>query len=216
MKRLIGIFGASGFAREVLPVLRQHIAREGGMTSEVVFVDRVPGPPLSGVQVVAEETFLTSSAERAFVVAIADGKVRRRVQETAVASGAVPLTVRADSAEVLDSVELGAGSILCGKTIALPNSRIGAGLHLNIYSYVAHDCVIGDWVTFAPRVACNGNVLVQDFAYLGTGAVIRQGAPDAPIVIGAGAVVGMGAVVTKSVPPGVTVVGNPARPLQKV
>ena len=49
----------------------------------------------------------------------------------------------------------------------------------------------------------------------GTGAVIKQGTPDKPLVIGKGAVVGMGAVVTKSVPPGVTVVGNPARILEK-
>jgi len=41
--------------------------------------------------------------------------------------------------------------------------------------------------------------------------MIKQGTPDQPLVIGAGAIVGMGAVVTKSVPPGATVVGNPAR-----
>ena len=40
--------------------------------------------------------------------------------------------------------------------------------------------------------------------------MIRQG-----LTIGAGAVVGMGAVVTKDVPDGVTVVGNPARILEK-
>ena len=41
--------------------------------------------------------------------------------------------------------------------------------------------------------------------------MIRQGSPDSPLVIGAGAVVGMGAVVTKSVPAGAVVIGNPAR-----
>jgi acetyltransferase-like isoleucine patch superfamily enzyme len=85
----------------------------------------------------------------------------------------------------------------------------------NLYSYVEHDCVIGDFVTFAPGVKCNGNIMIEDHAYIGTGAIIKQGKLGEPLVIGRGATVGMGAVVTKSVPPGVTVVGNPARPLVK-
>ena len=72
--------------------------------------------------------------------------------------------------------------------------------------------MIGDYVTFAPSVRCNGNIVIEDHAYIGTGAVIKQGTPEKPLVIGKGAVVGMGAVVTKDVPPGVTVVGNPAKP----
>ena len=61
----------------------------------------------------------------------------------------------------------------------------------------------------------NGNIHIHDHAYIGAGAVIKQGTPNQPLVIGQGAVVGMGAVVTKSVPAGVTVVGNPARIMQK-
>ena len=75
--------------------------------------------------------------------------------------------------------------------------------------------MIGDFVTFAPGVKCNGNIHIQDHVYIGAGAVIKQGKPDQPLVIGAGAIVGMGAVVTKSVPPGATVVGNPARIVTK-
>ena len=74
--------------------------------------------------------------------------------------------------------------------------------------------MIGDFVTFAPGVMCNGNVVIEDYAYIGAGAVIKQGQPGAPLVIGHGAVVGMGAVVTTSVPSGATVVGNPARVLK--
>ena len=65
------------------------------------------------------------------------------------------------------------------------------------------------------RATLNGNVVVEDHAYIGTGVIIKQGQPGQPLVIGRGAVVGMGAIVTKSVPPGVTVVGNPARPFFK-
>jgi acetyltransferase-like isoleucine patch superfamily enzyme len=60
-------------------------------------------------------------------------------------------------------------------------------------------------------VCCNGNVHIGDGAYVGTGAVLRQGTSEKPLVIGENAVIGMGAVVTKDVAPGTTVVGNPAK-----
>ena len=71
--------------------------------------------------------------------------------------------------------------------------------------------MIGDYVTFAPMVCCNGNVHIGDHAYIGTGAKLIQGNPSKPLRIGKGAVVGMGAVVLDDVPDGATVVGCPAR-----
>jgi acetyltransferase-like isoleucine patch superfamily enzyme len=115
----------------------------------------------------------------------------------------------------MDGVTIGDGACLSPFVTLTSNIRIGRCFHANLYSYVEHDCVIGDFVTFAPGVKCNGNVTVDDHAYIGAGAVLKQGEPGKPLVIGRGAVVGMGAVVTKSVPPGVTVVGNPARVLEK-
>ena len=90
------------------------------------------------------------------------------------------------------------------------NIRIGRCFHANLYSYVEHDCVIGDFVTFGPGAKVNGNVTIGDHAYIGSGAVIRQG-----LKIGAYSTVGMGAVVTRDVRHGKTVVGNPARPMNK-
>jgi sugar O-acyltransferase (sialic acid O-acetyltransferase NeuD family) len=122
---------------------------------------------------------------------------------------------RAENVVQLDDVELGVGAALCPFVTLTSNIRIGQHFHANLYSYVEHDCVIGDFVTFAPGVMCNGNVHIEDYVYIGAGAVIKQGSPSSPLVIGRGAIVGMGAVVTKNVPPGVTVVGSPARPLIK-
>jgi acetyltransferase-like isoleucine patch superfamily enzyme len=115
----------------------------------------------------------------------------------------------------MDEVQIGIGGLLSPFVTLTSNIRIGRCFHANLYSFVEHDCQIGDFVTFAPAVRCNGNVHIGDHAYIGTGAVIRQGSATKPLVIGAGAVVGMGAVVTRDVAPGTTVVGNPARLLEK-
>src|SRR3546814_9516802 len=113
------------------------------------------------------------------------------------------------SSDVCSSDLVGEGAILCGFTHITSNAKIGRFFHANIYSYIAHDCVIGDFVTFAPGVMCNGHVVIEDHAYIGAGAVIKDGT-DRPMVIGRGAIVGMGGVVTKRVAPGATVVGHPA------
>jgi sugar O-acyltransferase (sialic acid O-acetyltransferase NeuD family) len=169
---------------------------------------------VNGTPCLSVEEFLALPAgRREFTVAIAASAVRQRLAEDLLRAGAEPLEVRAGTATVMDANVIGPGAILCGYTTVTSNVRIGAFFHANLYSYVEHDSVIGDYVTFAPGVHCNGNVHIGDHAYIGSGAILRQGTNDKPLVIGAGAIVGMGAVVTKDVAPGETVVGNPARPL---
>lgn len=212
---VVGVYGASGFGREVMPMVRK-MKSEGA--NRVCFIDDQPGDSrINGEDVLGWNEFqvLASKFQTAGVVlAISNGQTRHQLDERCRLAGIDQQTVRAASAIVMDGNEIGEGAILCDNTIITSNAKIGRSFHLNLFSYVAHDCVIGDFVTFAPGVKCNGNVHVEDFAYIGTGAIIRQGQPGKPLVIGAGAVVGMGAVVTKDVPAGATVVGNPARALR--
>ncbi len=187
--------------------------------SELVFVveDRfhVPGTVANGHRVVSMTDFLAApAAERRFNIAIGNSAVRERIANAIPAELATPFSIVAPSHIALCNNTVGEGAIWCSFTHVTSNARIGRFFHANFYSYVAHDCVVGDFVTFAPGVMCNGNVVVEDHVYVGTGAVIKQG-NDEPLVIGRGAVVGMGAVVTRSVPPGTTVIGSPARPLVK-
>src|SRR5690554_952847 len=213
---IVAVYGASGFGREIMPLAK---AQYHAMFADVRFIfvdDGAEQDSLNGYPILTYSDFLALEAINKFVIlAIANSAVRENLIEKCEADEIGILSVVADNAVILDEVEIGEGAILCHFTQLTSNIKIGKQFHANIYSYVAHDCVIGDYVTFAPGVRCNGNIHIEDHAYIGIGAIIKQGTPSKPLVIGKGAVVGMGAVVTKDVPPGVTVIGNPARPLIK-
>lgn len=201
----IAIYGPGGFGRELVNMAREAVAPSQGA---VVFLSDVAeeiGRTVCGVPVL-------SAADGAVpaVIAVADAQVRRRLAQRISACSLVSPTHRRGP-----DVQVGEGAVFCDFTVVTASARIGRHFHCNIYSYVAHDCIIGDFVTFAPNVSCNGNVVIEDDVYVGTGAILRQGAPGKPLRIGKGAVVGMGAVVTRDVPPGVTVVGNPARIMER-
>jgi sugar O-acyltransferase (sialic acid O-acetyltransferase NeuD family) len=214
--KVFGVYGVSGFGREVMPLARQALSAQLE-SHELVFVDdsSLVGS-VNGHRVLTFEQFLASPAsEKAICIAIADSSIRERLARKCRASNVPFFAIKSPSAIVLDENVIGEGAILCSFANITSNARIGSHFHANIYSYVAHDCIIGDFVTFAPSVKCNGNVHIEDYAYIGTGAILKQGKPNEPLVIGRGAIVGMGSVVTRSVPPGVTVVGNPAREMVK-
>ena len=213
--KLIGVYGASGFGKEVMPLVRAQFV-ELDKENFVFIDDGQANTDLNGYQVLSYTNFINNSkADKRVTIAIANSQVREKLVARLDQDGVQHLEIQAANTVILDEVEIGEGSLLCPFTCLTSNIKIGKFFHANIYSYVAHDCVIGDYVTFAPGVKCNGNIHIEDHAYIGTGAVIKQGTPDKPLVIGKGAIVGMGAVVTKSVPAGVTVIGNPARILEK-
>lgn len=215
MKKLYGVYGASGCGRGIMPLLRAQVAGEG---AELVFIDDAPlADRVNGHMVWSWDQFCTAPAtSRHAALAIANSAIRERLDARCTAAGVAVIGVRAPNIVIMDGVEMAPGALLSPFVTLTSNIKVGRCFHGNLYSYVEHDCVIGDYVTFAPGVHCNGNIAIEDHAYIGAGAVIRQGSPGKPLRIGRGATVGMGAVVTRDVPDGMTVVGNPARPLRKV
>lgn len=214
-----GLLGAGGFAREVMPYVRESVSKSLACHPSdinVYFVEtwEPKKNKVNGYPLISLESFLRLSGRLFYNVAVGDGKTRDTMAQL-VGDGAQALEIKAPQSISLDSNIIGEGSVLCSNTMITSNVIIGRFFQANIYSYIAHDCVIGNFVTFAPGVRCNGRVHIGDYSYIGTNAVIKEGSLSKPLVIGEGAVVGMGAVVTKDVPDGAVVVGNPAKLLIK-
>ncbi len=85
---------------------------------------------------------------------------------------------------------------------------IGSNNLFMSHTHVAHDAVIGDNVIFAGYSAVAGHVHVGDWAILAGNAGVHQFCH-----IGAHAFVGMYSGVNKDVPPFVTTIGTPAKPV---
>ena len=211
------IYGASGCGRSLMPVARGQLQREK-ISAEIYFIDDSLIEPirLNGHLSLNYETFKAKMADHKYVlIAIANSKIREMLTNKIESDGIGLWSIQANNAVIMDDVVIGRGAAISPFVTIASNTKIGQCFHANLYSYVEHDSIIGDYVTFAPGVKCNGNIRIEDHAYIGAGAVIKQGTPEKPLVIGKGAIVGMGAVVTKDVPAGVTVVGNPAKILKK-
>lgn len=209
MTRLIGIYGTGGCGRGIMPLARAMPLAED---ARLVFIDDGAAQShINGHAVMSFARYRHEEADEKHVaLAVAAPALRADMARKCDKAGLSLLSVWAKDTIVMDDVAIGEGALVSPYVTFTSNIKIGRCFHANLYSYIEHDCVIGDYVTFAPGVRCNGNIWIGDHAYIGSGAVIRQN-----LTIGAGATVGMGAIVTKDVPPGVTVVGNPARILEK-
>ena len=197
------IVGAGGLGREFATW-----ARDAGFDIRG-FLDHDPHA-LDGTRceipiVGREEEYSFQTGDRA-VIAMGDPQMRAEVSRKL--SGKVEFaTVIHPSATVGPHCQLGPGSVVCPGAVLTCDVEVGVHTVINIGSVIAHDARLGDHCTLCPHAEVMGRAQLGDRVFLGTQAVVIPS-----VEIASDAIVGAGAVVLKSVDPGVTAVGNTARP----
>ena len=145
MTKLIGVYGAAGCGRGIMPLLRIQVAQ-----AELVFIDDGQAlGQINGHKIVTWQDFLDIPAEeKAVSIAIAASKTRQLLAEKC-ATAEIPLIeARAASVVQMDDVTIKDGACLSPFVTLTSNISIGRCFHANLYSYVEHDCMIGDFVSF--------------------------------------------------------------------
>lgn len=112
--------------------------------------------------------------------------------------------------------------------ILASNARLGRGVYVNAGAVVGADVTIEDHATINRAASIGHHTTLAEFASIGPGAIVASkcaigraaligaGATVGPgVVLGDGCTVALGAVVAREVQAGVTVAGNPARPVRK-
>ena len=151
-------------------------------------------------------------ADAEFVIAIASPRIKENILKQLTKNDLPRFATLIDPSVQIDTYEtkLGVGTVICAGTVCTADITIGSHCIINKLCSIGHDATISDFATLSPQVMLGGHSIVGVGAELGASCLIRQG-----LTVGDWANVGMGSVVTKNVPSGITVVGNPAKPLVK-
>lgn len=206
----IGIFGSSGFAREVA-----DICVELGYT-KIFFIDKEQGiEPITGFEIVSEQNvYDRNNTIVSYVIGIGDGNIRSKILKKHENLNFVNLihpTATFGIAQA-SNLEKTKGNIICAGVRLTNNISLGNFGLLNLNVTIGHDCVLEDFVTISPGANVSGNVHIHEGSYIGTGSTILEGKNlKEKLHIGEKSIVGAGAVVVKDVPVNVVVKGIPAK-----
>jgi len=206
---LLAILGAGGHGKVVA-----DCAAAAGWTEIGFFDDSVA----AGTHVASRWAVMGTSGDmlaraREFggaIVAIGDNRTRLAWHERLATAGAKMATVTHPSAIIGADVTIGDGSVLVAGAIVNIATTIGKSAIVNTGATIDHDCRLGDGVHVSPGANIAGGVSIGAGSWIGIGAAVIG-----RIDIGSYVRVGAGAVVIKSVADGLTVVGNPAHPIER-
>ena len=212
MQKLL-IYGASGLGREILDMIMEINLISPQYEIDGWLDDGLPfGTVINNVTVLGNIDYISTVDSCAVVLAIADPNIKEQLYNKIKAKNAkiVFPTIVHPSSSVSPLSELDEGVIITRFCWVTANTKIGKCVLLKTRCDVGHDSRIGDFSSLMPSVNISGNVTTGKKVYIGVQSALLQG-----LSIGDGSIIGMGSKVMTNVPANCTVLGNPAKVIQR-
>lgn len=205
----IGIFGTSGFAREVGDIA--HL-----IDYEPVYIarDRLEVDAWAFDDEVILERDLRSLNNVDFAIGIGENLVRRKISERYASQLHFANLIHPSATfgkGQLAVISNRRGVIICAGVRFTNNIQVGDFSIFNLNATIGHDVIFEDFVNIAPGANISGNVHIESGCWVGTGAVINQGAVETKLRIGCNTIIGSGSTVVKPCENDAVYVGIPAK-----
>jgi sugar O-acyltransferase (sialic acid O-acetyltransferase NeuD family) len=207
----IVIVGAGGQARDTAWLVREMAAAGASVECVGFVVSDTSRLSSRDSEVLGDFGWLEGHAERVDALALGIGTPALRLSLGAELSRAFPrlewpVLVHPRAVFEHDSASLGRGAMIAAGVHGSVNVELEDFALVNIGVTLGHEATIGAGSVVNHGASISGGVKLGPGVLVGTGARVLQ-----YLEVGARATVGAGAVVTRSVAPGTTVVGIPAR-----
>lgn len=202
------IVGASGFGREVLAAI-ESVNGTKPTWNVRGFIDDNPnaldGFALEYKVLGTIKDWQPADTEQ-YVLAIAAPKIKEKIVPKLKERGAKFATIIAPTATISDRTTVGEGVVMFGEVGISVDVTIGDFVFFNALDGIGHDVIIGDYCTFGPKVCISGATKIGKCVNVGALASTYPG-----IIVGDYATIGMNSCAIRSVKPGTTVIGVPAK-----
>lgn len=199
------IVGAGGFGRELLNYIEEDnpiFTFKGFLDNRLDALDKTP----RRIGIVGDPLTYTPVDGDVFMAALGDPQHRLTYTQALRELKVDFATVIHPHANVTRYARIGIGNIVAPRVGISVDVQIGDFTCIQEYTVVGHDACIGSWCQINSHCTIAGGAKIGDFVTIQPNCVVTSGA-----VIGDGVKVSAGSVVYGRIPPGITVMGNPAR-----